>query len=76
MKFCAYLKSVDEDAPAGLRGRFLNYKRLKKFMKFRARRVQLACKGVPVGVSVRELVRSSQQEVATMLQDQLSSIDT
>lgn len=75
MKFCAYLKSVDEDAPAAFRGKFLNYKQLKKFLKYRARRIDLASKGVVVGTTLGELVRSSRQEVTELLQEQLRLVD-
>ncbi|KAK9811009.1 hypothetical protein WJX73_005754 [Symbiochloris irregularis] len=75
MKFQHYLKSVDEDAPVALRGRFLNYKRLKKFIKYRARRVGLASRGTPVGINLYDLIKTSQREVAQMLQEQLDVVD-
>ena len=75
MKFCAYLKHVEGDAPKCFRGKFLDYKKLKKYLKYRARRIELASKGLPAGASLPDLVRSSQQEVASMLQDQLIVID-
>lgn len=75
MKFQQHLKGVDEDAPAALRGKFLNYKRLKKFIKYRGLRVDLAAKGTPVGINLHDLIKTSQQEVATMVREQLDIVD-
>lgn len=75
MKFCAYLNAVNEDAPEALRGKFINYKRVKKFLKYRARRVELASRGIPLNADAFELRRGSQQEVAELLQEQLRLVD-
>ena len=75
MKFCAYLKTVEEDAPPSLHGKFLTYKQLKKFLKYRVRRLELAARGAHAGGPSTDLRRSTRQQVLEMLQEQLCVID-
>ena len=72
MKFCAYLKKVDSDAPVVFKGGFLNYKALKKFIKYRARRVS----ATPPNSQARdELILTSERDIFFMLCSQLREVD-
>ena len=72
MKFCAYLKKVDGNAPAVFKGGFLNYKALKKFIKYRARRVA----ATPENSHARdELMLASERDIFFMLCTQLKEVD-
>ena len=72
MKFCAYLKKVDSNAPTVFKGGFLNYKALKKFIKYRARRLATTH---PQSHAREELMLASEREIFFMLCNQLKEVD-
>lgn len=72
MKFCAYLKKVDGNAPSAFKGGFVNYKTLKKFIKFRAKRVA----ALPADATMREeLILAAEREIFFMLCTYLREVD-
>ena len=72
MKFCAYLKKVDTTAPAVFKGGFLNYKALKKYIKYRAKRV---ANTPPDSYARHELILTAEREIFLMLCTQLREVD-
>lgn len=72
MKFCAYLKKVDDNVPAVFKGGFLNYKALKKFIKYRARRLEAS---EPDSHAREELALTSERDIFFMLCNQLKEVD-
>ena len=70
MKFAQYLKLVDAGSPAVFRGSYLHYKGLKKFIKYRGRRMQQAH-----SEEKDTLLVTAEREIREMLCTQLRTVD-
>lgn len=72
MKFARDLRSVEGQAPQIFRGSFINYEALKKFLKYRARQIDL----IPQPSHAHEeALRRSDAEFLRMLAGQLREVD-
>ena len=70
MKFAQYLKLVDAGSPAVFRGSYLHYKGLKKFIKYRGRRMQQAHSD-----EKDTLLVTAERDIREMLCTQLRTVD-